>query len=186
MTSNMHVKHRYHKAVTVSDEAFLWQVLTVYPTAWFSGVVKGARNSQDTSAIWRGDDESAITATTDSVSASTSSVSSGSAYGVAKVSGKKKKGPTKGFTETAGKTITIYKSFLERVGESRRFDNTKLWNEKLMQIARTREKVEDSDICPRVNTIAPICSADNAVFTRYAEMTAEDVNGNFEEDSDEE
>ena len=46
--------------------------------------------------------------------------------------------------------------------------------------------MEDSDIYPPMNTIAPICSAANAVFTRYAEVTAEDENDNFEEDSDQE
>jgi hypothetical protein len=172
MTPKLHAKNRYHKAVTVSDEAFLWQVMTVYPKFWFSGSTKA-------------DDPSDTTATTGSVTESTISVSSGSASGVSTVSGKKKKGPNKGFTYTAGKTIKLYKQYLDSIGNSRQFDNTKLWDKKLKQIAIIREKKEEANVNPTVNTIAPVCRTDNEVFTRYAEIQMEDMNENFDEDSDE-
>ena len=171
MTPKLQAKNRYHKAVTVSDEAFLWQVMTVYPKVWFSGSAKA-------------DDISDNTATTGLVSESTSSVSSGSASRVSTVSGKKKKGPTKGFTDTAGKTITLYKQYLDSIGNSRQFANTKLWDRKLKQIAIMREKKEEADVSPTVKTIAPVCRTDNEVFTRYAEIQMEDGNENFDVDSD--
>ena len=168
----MHCKNRYHKAVSVSDEAFLWQVLTYYPRFWFGGVAQGCS------------DQSGITTTTGSVSESTNTDSTDNASGAYTVSGKKRKGPMKGFTETAGKTVKVYKEYLERVGESRESSNAKLWSKKLQEIAITKERLEETVLAPTSNTIAPVRKATNAVLTKYAAIQF--LDDDLDKDSDDE
>jgi hypothetical protein len=157
----------YDRAVTPSDEAFIWQVMTFYPSFWKK------EGDQD-------DDDSMI--------GNSAAVSiGGSSSGTKSV----KAGAKQGFTDTAGKTMSTYVKYLKKMGDSRTAENAKKWSDRLLLIARQganrKKKAAEPTPAPPVMTIAP--STD---FLLYApnicewpadyDMKAYDV----EEDGDEE
>jgi hypothetical protein len=70
-----------------------------------------------------------------------------------------KRGPKKGFKDTAGRTIQAYKDYLRMAGESRKAqtnENAKMWSLKLKIIARREERKRNCvDVLPLVRTIVP-------------------------------
>jgi hypothetical protein len=174
------VKFQYHKAITASDEAFLWQVMTFYPSFWKRGLQLDKLNMDDDYSVTGGSDN--VTEAT-SGSASESSISSGD-----RGQTKKKRGPKKGFKDTAGKTIQAYKDYLTRVGESREAqtkENSKLWSQKLKIIARREQSMRDNvDVIPPVRTIVPMRETVQH-FAQYAQIPLGVMDMDFGSDEEE-
>ena len=151
----------YHKAVTASDEAFVWQVMTFYPSFWKR---EGGQ----------GDDASVVNNSAD-VSISVSSNGTNSS-----------KGAKRGFTDTAGKTMSTYETYVQKMGESREAPNAQKWSDRLLlaarQVAYSNKKAAEPTAAPPVMTIAP-----RTDFLLYApvlckfpdDMRADDMDEDF-------
>lgn len=150
--------------MTASDEAFIWQVMTFYPSFWKQ---EGGQ----------GDD--------DSMFDDSAEVSIGvSSYGTNGV----KAGPKRGFTDTAGKTMSTYETYVLKMGESRTALNAQKWSDRLLlaarQVANSNKKAAELTEAPPVMTIAP-----RRDFLLYApvlcdfpeDMKADDVEDDVEE-----
>jgi hypothetical protein len=174
-TLDDHRLHRYRKTITVSDEAFLWQIMRCYPSNWKEELQFGPDDQSDE-----------VTETAVSVSESTDSSSSQSVSVATDIGGKKKKGPTKGFKDTASKTIEYYKEYLPRVTRARQGENWKLWSKRLLEIALRREFGARTvkQMIPPVMTIAPMVQTVNH-FIEFAPLGVVNTT-EFTGDSDEE
>jgi hypothetical protein len=121
--------------VTASDEAFIWQVMTFYPSFWEQ---EGGQ----------GDDDSVV----DNSAEVSISVSSNGTKSV-------KAGPKRGFTDTAGKTMLTYQTYVRKMGESREAPNAETWSDRLLlaarQVANSNKKAAEPTAAPPVMTIAP-------------------------------
>lgn len=121
--------------MTPSDEAFVWQIMTFYPSSWV----------QESD---QGDNDSVV----DNSSEVSISVSSNGTKSV-------KVGPKGGFKETAGKTMLTYETYVRKMGESRQALNANKWSERLLlvarQIAYRNRKAAEAAAAPPVMTIAP-------------------------------
>jgi hypothetical protein len=117
--------------VTASDEAFLWQVVTFYPSFWKKE--EGHQKDDDSTGVLI-------------------SVSSDGNQSV-------KAGPKRGFTDTAGKTMKAYETYVRKVGESREALNAKKWSDRLLlaarQVSNMKKKAAEQTAAPPVMTIAP-------------------------------
>jgi hypothetical protein len=174
-TLDNHKLHRYRKTITVSDEAFLWQIMRCYPNNWREELQVGQEDQSDE-----------LTETGVSASESTDISSSQSVSVVADVGGKKKRGPTRGFKDTASKTIEYYKEYLPRVTRARQGDNWKLWSRRLQEIALRKEfgATTITRVVPPVMTIAPMVQTVNH-FIEFAPLGVVNTT-EFTGDSDEE
>ena len=143
--------------MTVSDEAFVWQLMTFYPSAWEQEVDQG-------------DDDSVV----DNSAEVSISVSSNVTKSV-------KAGPKEGFIETAGKTMLTYETYVQKMGESREAVNATKWSDRLKLAARQVASSNKKSAAPPVMTIAS--KKDYSDFLLYApiefdfseDMTADDV-----------
>jgi hypothetical protein len=172
-----HRKNLYHKAVSASDEAFIWQVMTFYPTFWKGEQRANEEDSVLDSSVSASDQNDTATSVTDASSAS----GGASSFGGSATSGRKG-GPRKGFTETAGKTIDTYKQYLKLVGESRKANNTKLWSDRLMLIARQSANKKAKKTGKAAATVKTIQPNDDVECLQYAEIGVCEFDGNFGED----
>jgi hypothetical protein len=173
----------YHKTITVSDEAFLWQIMTFYPSFWKRGVQTNQLTNENESEI----DRSEQTSTPGSVSESSASDLSGSVANETRV---RKRGPVKGFKETAGKTLLTYKEYLMVVGKARDSqtkENAKLWSQKLKMIASrfNMHMQERENGSATVRTIAPTGEPIDQ-SAKYTEIPDGVMHTNFGEDSEDE
>lgn len=118
--------------MTASDEAFIWQVMTFYPSFWAQGD--------------QGEDDSLV----DSSAGFSSSVSSIGANSV--------KGAKRGFTNTAGKTMATYETYVQKMCASRKAPNAQKWSDRLLlvarQVANSKKKAAEPTAAPPVMTIA--------------------------------
>ena len=121
--------------MTASDEAFIWQVMTFYPSYW--------KQEGD-----QGDDDSVV----DNSAEVSISVSSNGTKSV-------KAGQKRGFTDTAGKTMLTYETYVQKMGKSREALNAKKWSDRLLlasrQVANSKVKAAEAAAAPPVMTIAP-------------------------------
>ena len=109
--------------------------MTFYPSFW--------KQQGD-----QGDDDSVVDNSAEvSISASSNGTKSAKA------------GPTRGFTETAGKTMSTYETYVTKMGESRKALNAKKWSDRLLlaarQVASRNKKASEPPAAPPVMTISP-------------------------------
>ena len=105
----------YHDVVSVSDEAFVWQLMTYYYPMWSQE--KNEKKSANTAGN-ENDDELSV----DDERAAA--------------------GPKKGFRDTASKTVPKYNEYCYIMGQSRAGPNAKLWGNSLKLAAKRNMKPE--------------------------------------------
>ena len=173
-TLENHRLHMYRKTITVSDEAFLWQIMSFYPSSWKNELQVGNG----------GPSEQEVTETAESVSESVENSSSQSVSVATDVVSKKRKGQPKDSktqrVKPSIRTRIICRKWLERATEQ----NWKLWSSRLREIAARREfgTTTAGPVIPQVMTIAPLVQTVNhfAEFAPLGVVNTMDFTGDSE------